>query len=634
MATPLRLKASVAIGAAAVVEDAPRAGLVGRHYTPRELARRMVGECFDALPLGDGSCRVLDPGCGDGVFLREALEELCSRREASGQFGATGSLTPAARGQIARESLFGVDVDAGALAEVRKFLRESTGASSSAAVAESMLAGNVLLGDALTGPGFGEWGRSQARDRQSPAAGAPPIDWQRDFPLVAQAGGFDLVIGNPPYLRERDAKPLFDRIAASELGRRWRQGRMDLWHYFVHRSLDLLRPGGLLCFVVNSYWTGSRGASRVIERLRLEATFEQIELLGKDRLFAGVSGQHMVFRLRKRHTKLHTGEPLCWIRHCPPLPPAGLPRRGEAPNERDCFIPHSKLFCEGRLVLSPPDRLSRLAEHVPRLAARFGTRQGIAENPPRINRRLAQRLGPQFTPGDGVFVLSADELAALALSPRELELLRPYYETASLGRYRLPAAPTHFILYLTPRTAPVIEQLPKIAAHLSRFRSILEARREVMLGRSGWWHLHWPRDEAIFLAPRILCVQMGRRPQFVCTDRPAFVGFSVNLVLSRGTGEISLPALTAILNSDLAMEWFERHAKRRGVNLEINGHLLRQFPLPLRDDAREQMLTELVARRQALCDDTALCADLDRQIEAHVQALYARLSSDILPVPA
>ena len=74
---------------------------------------------------------------------------------------------------------------------------------------------------------------------------------------------------------------------------------MDLWYYFVHRSLDLLRPGGILSFIVNSYWTSSRGAGKLIARLQRETQLEVIELLDDSPLFKGVSGRHMIFRLRK-----------------------------------------------------------------------------------------------------------------------------------------------------------------------------------------------------------------------------------------------------------------------------------------------------------------------------------------------
>jgi len=85
-------------------------------------------------------------------------------------------------------------------------------------------------------------------------------------------------------------------------------------------------------------------------------------------------------------------------------------------------------------------------------------------------------------------------------------------------------------------------------------------------------------------------VQMGRHPRFVYAPEPAFVGFSVNLIrdkLERSTTEsrevsasLSLPALTAILNSRFAGNWFEHHAKRRGVHLDITGGTLKRFPLP------------------------------------------------------
>src|SRR5262249_58963557 len=119
-------------------------------------------------------------------------------------------------------------------------------------------------------------------------------------PGGAGGGGFDIIGGTPPYLRERNAKALFDSLATTELGRQWREARMDLWYYFVHRSLDLLRPGGILSFIVNSYWMASRGAAKLIDRLQREARFETIELLNDAPVFKAVGGRHMIFRIRKR----------------------------------------------------------------------------------------------------------------------------------------------------------------------------------------------------------------------------------------------------------------------------------------------------------------------------------------------
>jgi hypothetical protein len=119
---------------------------------------------------------------------------------------------------------------------------------------------------------------------------------------------------------------------------------------------------------------------------------------------------------------------------------------------------------------------------------------------------------------------------------------------------------------------------------------------------------------------------MGSRPQFAFCRQPAFVGFSVNLLLPRAQSGCSLEALTGILNSDLANRWFDRHAKRRGVNLEINAHILRQFPVPPRDKKLERRLAELVLARQFAAAEFQH-AQLEQEIESLVRALYDRVTA-------
>ncbi len=113
--------------------------------------------------------------------------------------------------------------------------------------------------------------------------------------------------------------------------------------------------------------------------------------------------------------------------------------------------------------------------------------------------------------------------------------------------------------------------------------------------------------------------------------RPAFVGFSVNLILPGMRPGCSLEALTGILNSDLAFRWFGRHAKRRGaVNLEINAHLLRQFPLPrARHERLERRIAEIVGERQAAPGETRSRAEARcRDRKARERALRESLKSD------
>jgi adenine-specific DNA-methyltransferase len=246
----------------------------------------------------------------------------------------------------------------------------------------------------------------------------------------------------------------------------------------------------------------------------------------------------------------------------------------------------------------------------------------MAENPPSINKRLEAEFEGRYRAGEGVFVLRPDEVEKLDPSPSERALLRPYFDTVSLTRFGLPAGPTHQVLYLTRTTAPTLEGCPRIAAHLRRFLPILERRRETRRGTCAWWHLHWPRDESIFLQPRILSVQMGRQPQFVYAERPTFVGFSVNVILGNSESAPSLAALTGLLNSSLAVDWFERHAKRRGVHLEINGHVLRDFPIPMLNDEIDRTMAALVRRRQAFPQKAREVRALEQEIDRLAEAWY------------
>jgi hypothetical protein len=87
-----------------------------------------------------------------------------------------------------------------------------------------------------------------------------------------------------------------------------------------------------------------------------------------------------------------------------------------------------------------------------------------------------------------------------------------------------------------------------------------------------------------------------------------------------------LTALLGILNSRFARLWFERHAKQRGVNLEINGETLRRFPLPPRSPESELRLADLVQLRQTSADqrvdDATTISKLEREIDEAVCTMY------------
>lgn len=603
----------------------------GRFYTPADVVRLMVRLSASAIESANAAAAtdatspaptIVDPACGDGALLLGAFDHLENLAAESRR----GVVTPRERLQIVRKSLFGVDVDRAAVKRLRGELkRRIAPAPADEDEVERVVSRNIACGDALTGSAFDS--AATTAEGQSAGAGNEPrrFDWATAFPDIARRGGFDVVICNPPYLREKDAKPMFDRIAETAFGKRWREPRMDLWYYFLHRGLDILRPGGQMTFIVNAYWTASTGARRMIERLRTETTLNDVVLLGDRPIFEGVSGRHLIFGLTRKHTEIE-----CRI-HDMSNRDTRLSDRCSVDVQRmagDYTLARNDLFRDDSICFNRPEEPSKRLHGKTLLGDVYDVRQGIAENPPRLTRRHCEVLRGEFSPGQGVFVLSDDEVEQLRLTPAERRLLRPYYRPVELGSRITPVEPTASILYLTRQTAPDLNAYPNIARHLRQFRPLMERRRETRLGIVAWWQLHWPREERLFVEPRVLSIQMGKRPHFVWAERPTFVGFSLNVIAATGDSPFALPVLCGILNSESARGWFEQRAKKRGLNLEISGRLLRQFPLPPPNRLLEAQLHQLVERRAgtetASADSGAERGDsgLEAEIQQCVETLY------------
>jgi len=556
---------------------------------------------------------ILDPACGCGSFLLAACRRLLA--------GAERRRSPDAA-RLAARRIHGVDVDPEAVLAARRSLWleiASAGANADPCGIVPTLVENVRAGDVLL-----------------------------DSVLEAWVGRFDAVVGNPPYRRELGSKSLLDRIAATKFGRRYRAARMDLWYYFVHRSLELLKPGGRLSFIVGSYWTSGRGAEKLIGALQGECHVEEIFLLDRLRVFPQVAGRHMIFRVRKgagrgRTTVKRVSEA-----------EENIERVFSGDAAVTVFEKNAgQLFRRGRIDVEPPCEklLGKLARWPP-LGSMGKVRQGIAENPAAVTRKTNERHGDLWRVGEGVFVLTPEELAGLGLSDEEMEPVRPYHDLCDLGRYFLARSPSRAIIYSTPDTWPTVDRYPGLHAHLARFQTIMEARRETRLGVRPWWQLHWPRQESLWQSAKIVSVQMARRPAFVPAEVPVYVSFSANVFVPAPEVREHLNYVTALLNSRLMWKWYDHHAKRRGVGLEINGHVLAETPIRRIDfsdpteKARHDRLVRLVDRMVGLQRELREAAEgdhrkierriakSDREVDLVVYGLYGVSEADIASVEA
>jgi hypothetical protein len=182
--------------------------------------------------------RVCDPACGSGAFLIEAFNYLEGQYEAViDDLIAEGQCTEAELDKInptiLQENLFGVDLSQEAV-EITKLALWIRTAELGKPL--SNLSGNI------------QWGNSVVADASvDPKA----LDWQATFRPIFAAGGFDVVIGNPPYVRQELLAPIKPHL---EEHFRAFHGMADLYVYFYELGLRLLKPGGRLSYVVTNKW--------------------------------------------------------------------------------------------------------------------------------------------------------------------------------------------------------------------------------------------------------------------------------------------------------------------------------------------------------------------------------------------
>lgn len=275
-------------GNRAVVEDKPEVKKAGGvFYTPTYIVdyivRNTVGKLVEGkTPKQAENLKILDPACGSGSFLIGAYQYLLDwhlawygandpEKHARGKNpkiylaggvggeGGTWRLATSERKRILLSNIHGVDIDAQAV-EVTKLsllLKVLEGESDQTLASQFKLFheralpdldSNIKCGNSLVGPDFYDGNLDLGEDEQRRVN---VFDWEAEFPGVFAVGGFDAVIGNPPYVRQEslaELKPYLQAHYATS------HGVADLYVYFIEKGVSLLKQGGVYGVIVANKW--------------------------------------------------------------------------------------------------------------------------------------------------------------------------------------------------------------------------------------------------------------------------------------------------------------------------------------------------------------------------------------------
>lgn len=182
---------------------------------------------------------ICDPACGSGAFLNAALHFLIDEHKLLDEMDAkvrgAGLVFPDVENYILEENLYGVDINEESveIARLALWLRTAKKCRKLSTLNDNIKCGNSLISD-------------------PEIAGEKAFDWQNEFPQVFEKGGFDVVIGNPPYVQLQSLGVMSDAYASCGYQVYNKMG--DLYCLFYEKGCKLLKEDGYLGFIASNKW--------------------------------------------------------------------------------------------------------------------------------------------------------------------------------------------------------------------------------------------------------------------------------------------------------------------------------------------------------------------------------------------
>ena len=228
------------------------------------------------------SLKILDPACGSGAFLIQALNFLIQEHKTIDDIIAELTGSPLrlfdTDKTILENNLYGVDIndESVEIAKLSLWLHTARKDRKLSDLNNNIKCGNSLIDDPKV-------------------AGDKAFDWHKEFKDIMQAGGFDAVIGNPPYVRQeliKNKEYLNKKYITSNAS-------ADLYIYFYELGYNVLRSNGLLGFISSNKFTRTSYAEKLRGFLSEKTKIINLLNFGESQFFEGATTYTAILTFRK-----------------------------------------------------------------------------------------------------------------------------------------------------------------------------------------------------------------------------------------------------------------------------------------------------------------------------------------------
>jgi hypothetical protein len=645
------------------VEDKPEVKKAGGvYYTPRYIVDYIVSHTLGKQLEGKTAkqaekLKILDPACGSGSFLLGAYQYLLDWHRdyyvqlANGDgaqskikglksriYQAMGGwrLTTTEKKRILLNSIYGVDIDPQAV-EVTKLsllLKVLEGESKETLERQLHLwheralpdlASNIKCGNSLIGPDFYE-GQQMTMFGEEERYRINVFNWKDAFPQITKAGGFDVVIGNPPWLMAgyyvTDSMEYLRRKFSSA------QGKFDLYYVFIEQSCRLLSADGVFGMIVPNKMFHTKAATTLRRMLADARSIRCIVDFGDEHIFSGATNYSCLLFLQRKagpNPRYASAK-------------AGLSIIREFRVPWSVFAAQTWTF-EDQTTRRLFKKLETIGIPLERLTARFGT--GVQSG------------------ADTLLMLNPQEAKTRGL---ESEILRAIYRGRDVRRYAVSARPKMLIFPYEVAdgsfqilSEPRLEKFRKAYTMLHASKAKLAQR--IWFGKSArelsgkWYGMMYLDDYSSFAAPHLLTPSLSNQSNFALGTGTLFATGTagVTSIIPRDGLEEDIRYLLGLLNSRLLSVYAIRHSPVfSGAYYKFSAPYLKKLPIKRPDfssrveKARHDRIVELVDEMLALHKQSARVKTphdksvfqnqidaTDRQIDRLVYELYGLTDEEI-----
>jgi type II restriction-modification enzyme len=450
----------------------------------------------------------------------------------------------------------------------------------------------------------------------------PYFLWKLEFAKVFKENdGFDIVIGNPPYIGEGKNKEVFLPVQNTSFGEKYYVGKMDFWYFFTSLGIELLKNNGTLSYIAPNNWLTTAGGKKMRNHIMKETVIKEFINFGDYMVFENASQQTMVFLLEKNENKN-----IMKVNYSKILFNKGMLvelERFLLKNKNDNYIYYisnidRKKFNEDSNIVFLNNFIDNITNKI-KSQENFKFLEneitnGIHPHHAIVTKKMLKNLENNYKIGDGIFVLTDNEIKNLSLNENEKKLLKPLYESELLTKYTYKKDNYKYIIYTDSSFKDIskMKEYPILKKHLDDFK-------EVITSDNKPYGLHRARKEEFFIENKIVSLRKTSEPYFCYLDKPSY--FMAEFYILK-TDRINMKYLTGFLNSKLVAFWLRYMGKMQGSNYQIDKEPLMNIPIKIASENIENKIIDLVDEIIELKKLNKDTQDLEDRIDEIVYNLY------------